>query len=66
MPGAFHFNTMRRGPLSPPADAMHVHNATVASPYGNLEPVIASPRAVNKEAATAVYSPDIPEAPVAQ
>ncbi|WP_155951312.1 hypothetical protein [Rhizobium mesoamericanum] len=57
---------MSRGLLSPPADAMHVHNATVASPYSNLEPIIASPRTVNKEPATAVYSPDIPEAPVAQ
>ncbi|CCM79011.1 hypothetical protein BN77_p10251 [Rhizobium mesoamericanum STM3625] len=57
---------MRRGLLSPPADAMHVHNATVAPPYGNLEPVIASPRAVNKEASMAIYTPDIPKAPVAQ
>jgi hypothetical protein len=50
--------------LSPPVDAAHVHNAAIASPYSNLEPVIASPRAVNKEPATAIYPPDIPEAPV--
>jgi len=28
--------------LSPPVYAAHVHNGAIASPYGNLEPVIAS------------------------
>ncbi|MBB5575338.1 MULTISPECIES: hypothetical protein [Rhizobium] len=52
--------------LSPSIDAVHIHNAAIALPYANLEPVTAPPGTINEDTTTAVDPPDVPKTAVAE
>jgi hypothetical protein len=52
--------------LSPSRNPADIDDAAVALPDGNLEAGIASPCAINKESATAIYALDVAEAAIAE